>query len=300
METSNSPAADIPISTELVRDLVQDQHPDLAGLPVRFVAEGWDNTLYRLGSDLVVRLPRRSLAADLIRHEQAWLPVLAERLRLPIPTPVRVGQPSSDLPYHWTICPWFEGSDALATPIRTSTKAARQVADFLRSLHQVAPADAPVNPWRGVPLFHRHERTKTCLERAAASGLLDQHRKARIWGVWWEAITAGPYPGPPVWLHGDLHPGNIVVANNEIVAVIDWGDITSGDPACDLALLWRLFDATRRSQVLDCLGTDSETILRARGWALAIGVLLLVENKDRPDYVELGHLSLREALTDPT
>src|SRR5579862_6443887 len=146
------PAADIEIDTPLVRALLNAQHPDLASLPLIDVGTGWDNNVYRLGDDLVVRLPRRAAAAALIEHEQRWLPELAPGLPLPIPTPVRTGQPGSGYPWSWTVTRWLIGQSATISPPHDLATAAIELGGFLGALHQAAPSDAPRNDVRGVPL----------------------------------------------------------------------------------------------------------------------------------------------------
>src|SRR5262245_58206273 len=148
-----TPAAECAIDTALVAGLLAEQHPDLAHLPLREIDAGWDNALFRLGNDLAIRLPRRAMAAPLILHEQRWLPHLAERLMLPIPAPVRIGTQALGYPWHWSVVPWIRGVPA--DQHEPDTAQTRSFAAFLRPLHVPAPADAPTNPLRGVPLRQR-------------------------------------------------------------------------------------------------------------------------------------------------
>jgi len=151
----SKPEAEIAIDTALVRALVAEQHPDLALAPLVDVGEGWDNRLFRLGSDLVVRLPRRAASAELIDHELRWLPQLAPRLPLAVPAIQRAGRPGAGFPWNWSIASWVPGDPALHVPPRDLRATAAALGAFLRALHQSAPQDAPRNPWRGVPLADR-------------------------------------------------------------------------------------------------------------------------------------------------
>ncbi len=296
MASFNSPVAEVEIDVELVKNLLADQHPDLAGLPLRFAFEGWDNAQFRLGKNFVVRLPRRQAAVDLIFNEQRWLAQLAPGLPLPIPVPIRHGSPSAAFEWPWSICSWVEGQDALHTPLETTEAAALQIAEFLEALHTTAPTDAPINPFRGIALSERNDVTSRAIVSAEDAGHLTARQGSQVGMLWDDAVAAPVHPGPPVWLHGDLHPGNVIVRDGRIVSIVDWGDITSGDPACDLAILWRMFDSNSRALALEALGTDEACVLRARGWAIAIAVMLLTNSADRPLYLAVGHRSIDAVL----
>jgi aminoglycoside phosphotransferase (APT) family kinase protein len=234
-----SPAAEIDVDAPLVRSLLAEQHPDLADLPLARLDAGWDNTLWRLGDELLVRLPRRLLSAPLTMYEQRWLPELARRLPLPIPAPVRVGRPSADYPWSWSVVPWLGGGPGDRTAITEPADAAGRLGRFLRALHHQAPSDAPQNPFRGVPLRHR---AATFEERLAQlAGEIEVEATQRVWD---QAVTADRWAGPPMWLHGDLHPANTLIADGTLGAVIDFGDICAGDPATDLAGSWMLLPAS--------------------------------------------------------
>jgi aminoglycoside phosphotransferase (APT) family kinase protein len=289
------PAAEIDIDEALVRSLLRVQHPDLAGRPLIPLAFGWDNVLFRLGHDLLVRLPRRALAAPLVAHELRWLPELAPLLPLPIPAPVRAGVPSPEYPWSWTIVPWFEGTTALAQPPVDPEATASSLGSFLAALHQPAPPDAPANPFRGVPLTDRQERFDESLE--LLDGRVDAPRMRALWA---DLCSADPWPGPPVWVHGDVHPGNLIVAGGALVAVADWGDLTAGDPASDLAGAWMLLPASARPTFRSAAGAhrplDDHTWARARAWALALGAVILANSADNPAYAGLGERTLAAAL----
>lgn len=253
---------------DLVRALLRQQHPDLADLALRDVDGGWDNQLWRLGDELAVRLPRTERAPALLRAEQTWLPVLAERLPLPTPTPVRTGRPSDLLPHPWTVARWVHGEPADLAPI-TRVEAAEVLADFLLALHEPAPPDAPANPERGVPLARWRQDDRLL---ALLADLGDE----RLTQVWAEAVAAPAWQGAPLWLHGDLHPANVVVRDGVLAGVVDFGDLCSGDPATDLSAAWLLLPTGAASRFFDAYGrADAATASRARGWALlrALGLV---------------------------
>lgn len=287
------PAAELQVDEDLVRALLAEQHPDLADRPLHPVASGWDNAIFRLGDDLAVRLPRRELAVPLIAHEQRWLPHLAPSLPLPIPAPVRVGRAGAGYPWPWSVCPWFHGASALTTPLVDAEGAARSLGAFLAALHQPAPADAPANPYRGIPLAERAHRTVEALDR------LEHLDRAAVLTRWEALSTAPAWDGPPLWLHGDVHPGNLLVADGGLVAVIDFGDLTAGDPATDLAVAWMLLPARARPALRAAYGeVDDATWQRAQAWALALGLAIAASSADNPPYAQLADRTITAALAD--
>ncbi|ANP52194.1 aminoglycoside phosphotransferase (APT) family kinase protein [Streptomyces griseochromogenes] len=262
------------IDENLVRSLVREQHPDLAGLELREVAGGWDNQLWRLGDEFAVRMPRTERAPSLLRKEHQWLPALAPRLPLPVPTPMRIGKPSARFPRPWTIATWVPGEPADRSPI-SHDGAADTLAGFLKALHVKAPADAPVSQDRGVPLKTLSDGFEKGLEEVASGSDVADLRNFR--DVWDEAIAAPDWEGPPVWLHGDLHPANVVVSDGTLSGVIDFGDMCAGDPAVDLAAAWVLLPAGAASRFFDAYAdADEAMIRRARGLAAAKSLFLIL------------------------
>jgi aminoglycoside phosphotransferase (APT) family kinase protein len=280
----NMPAAEIDIDDGLVRRLLADQHRDLAGLPLTLVANGWDNAIFRLGDDLAVRMPRRQLGADLVVNEQRWLPELAPRLPLAVPVPLRVGLPSGDYPWRWTVVAWFDGEVAADVVLVDPMSEARRLGRFVDALHTPAPADAPVNPFRGQPMAELRPRVVNSIERLGDS--ID----ARVATARLDRLTdVADWTGAPVWLHGDLHSANVVVRDGTICAVIDFGDITSGDPAVDLAIGWMLFDDAALDVFRASVGTvDDATWSRAQAWALHFALLYLLHSADSPRFGRMG------------
>jgi aminoglycoside phosphotransferase (APT) family kinase protein len=265
------PSADIDLSAGLVRVLLRAEHPDLAGLPVHEAPSGWDNALYRLGHELVVRLPRRAAAAVLLQHEQRWLPELRGKLPVFVPAPVRVGHPQPMYPWHWSITPWLAGDTADRAPLGADQ--IEVLASFFEALHRPAPPDAPHNPYRGVPLARRAAVFARCVGALKERG---RPLDGRLLALWDEAVNA-LLDVPATWIHGDLHVRNVLIANGRLAGVIDWGDIAQGDRATDLAAAWLLLSAraARVALMNRCRDVSSSTWQRARGWALLLSVVVL-------------------------
>jgi len=289
---TDAPAAEVEIDESLVRGLLGEHAGQLAALPIRIVGNGWDNVIARLGDDLVVRLPRRAAAAELVVHEQRWLPVLGPRLTLPVPVPVVAGRPGGGYPWHWSVCRWLPGDTAEQSPPSDQHAAAVTLGRFIVELHQPAPADAPLNPFRGV---HLAERAAMVDQRLAALGGVIP---AAVGARWAELSAAPTYDGPPRWLHGDLHPSNVLVADGSISAVIDFGDVCRGDPATDLAIAWMMFDRSARDEFFGVVGYDDATRCRAAGWALNLALAYLASSANNPTMAAIGHRTLSAVLAD--
>jgi aminoglycoside phosphotransferase (APT) family kinase protein len=294
------PRAEIDVAPSLVVSLLAGQHPDLAHLPVRLAGSGWDNTLFRLGEDLVVRLPRRQVADSLMVAEQRWLPALTAELSVPTSAPVRLGLPGPGFPWHWSVCPWIDGVGGTAVPRVDRTQAARALALFLTEFHRPAPADAPVSPvGRGGPLAARDAVVRARLAALPATPFLPLEPLLAVWDA---AVAAPPWSGEPFWLHGDLHPGNVVLTpTGALAGVVDFGDLCAGDPATDLAAAWLHFDADGRAAFSTAYGQrwpDPATWTRARGWALSIGSAMLASSDDAPELRALGVEILAAVLED--
>jgi aminoglycoside phosphotransferase (APT) family kinase protein len=253
-----------------VRVLLRRQAPALADRPLARVAEGFDNHVWRVGEHHALRLPRHAAAVALLRNEQEWLPRLAQGLPLRVPVPVVRGRPEPGVfPWEWSVVPWLPGDLAAADP--PAAGEAVTLARFLAALHRPAPAAAPANPVRGVPLAAREGSVRAwhrelCARPGAPADLLDGVRD-----VFDDALGAD-VSRERVWLHGDLHPRNVLVERGAITAVLDWGDLCAGDRATDLAAVWLLFDAAAHAAFWAAYAaagypTDADTTRRARGWA---------------------------------
>lgn len=287
-----APDAEIEVSVALVRSLLASQRPDLADLEIREVASGWDNVVFRVGADLATRLPRRAVAVVLAANEQRWLAELSHHLPLPVPAPVFVGEPGPGYPWPWAIVPWFRGDEAARAEPTDWTDTAERFAAFLVALHQPAPGDAPPNPYRGVPLAGRAARFVEGLDEAG-----DAVDRAQIEERWAPLVATPEWPGPKVWLHGDLHPRNIIVHEGRLAAVVDFGDMTAGDPAVDLSVAWFWLPASVRDAFRSAYGgVDEDTWRRAKGWALALAIAHL-GGDDR--VIPLGQHALAAVLDDP-
>ena len=296
----DKPAAELEVREQLVRALVSSQAkaiPDAAKLSLAHAADGWDCSVWRLGDQFAVRLPRRALSAPLVLHEQAVLPNIASRLArsgVGVPAPIVAGRPELGYPWSWSIVPWFEGTAGLGIPRADRAGWAAPLAEALLALHVPAPPDHPVNPVRGVPLARRADVVAGRME--SLRGRVPAVVLERAGGLWDAALDAPPWPGRPVWIHGDLHPGNLVARGSQLVAIIDFGDVTGGDPAYDLAVAWLAFDPEGRSAFLASAGDryDQATWTRAHGWAAAFTLLLLDRSDDDPEYASLAADALQE------
>lgn len=266
-----TPSAEIEIDALLVSQLLAEQHPDLQRLSIQFIDAGWDNAMFRLGDRLAVRLPRRAIAATLLEKEQHWLRQLAKQLPIAVPVPDRIGLPNSLYPWHWSVIPWLPGQTA--DEVRLNVDHARQFALFLKALHVIAPANAPKNPFRGVPLIQRVTMLNERMQRVEAQTAMIT---PKIRSLWQQAVDAS-IDLESTWIHGDLHPRNILVDKGGITGVIDWGDLAAGDRATDLAAFWYLFPEPHLRQLaIEAYGEVSEaTLARAKGWAILFGVVLL-------------------------
>jgi aminoglycoside phosphotransferase (APT) family kinase protein len=267
----DGPPGEIQIDLELVEVLLAQQHPNLATLPLRAAECGFDNYMFRLGESFAVRLPRSAAAARLLANEQKWLITISDRLPLQIPVPIRVGQPAFGFPWRWSVVPWLTGHTAEMAPVHA--REALRLAAFLRALHVPAPADAPRNSDRAAPLASRADAIAERMQRLErmTDVITDRIRNA------WRESLAAPNATRTTWIHGDLHSRNVLTLDGTITGVIDWGDMTSGDPAIDLACLWMLLqDEAPRAQAQRAYGSaDSALWTRARGWAVLFGVMLL-------------------------
>jgi aminoglycoside phosphotransferase (APT) family kinase protein len=265
---------EIPHDVDLVRRLLAAQHPAWAGLPIEYVpSTGTDNALYRLGDDLVVRLPLRPASTRQIDRVARWLPVLAPHLPLAVPVPVAKGEPADFYPWSWSVVSWMPGADATTAPLDRGRLVA-ELAGFIAALRGIDPTGGPrpsaANFGRGVPLALRDDETRRWIEKAR--GLIDTRAVA---AAWVDALRVPAWDGPPVWVHGDIASGNLLVEDRRVSAVIDWGALGVGDPACDLIVAWEMFDAAGREALRTQLGVDDATWARGRGWALSTAIISL-------------------------
>jgi aminoglycoside phosphotransferase (APT) family kinase protein len=286
MDLRRAPA-EVDIDEDLARALLRDQRHELADGPLELVDEGWDNVTYRVGQKYAIRIPRRRVAVDLLLTEQRWLPTIAARLPVAVPRPVVLGVPTASFPWPWSVVEWIPGSTADRT--RLSVDQAPVVAVVLRALHRPVTDEAPSNPFRGVPLAARQEVVE---ERLARLGLSD------LVPIWREAIRVRPATDR-VWIHGDLHGRNVVVRDGALAGIIDWGDLTGGDVATDLACAWMLFDTgAARTAFFEAYGSSDDSVARAAGWAVNLAAALL--DSGEPRHVEMGRAVVNSLQADGT
>ncbi|MFY9890430.1 MAG: aminoglycoside phosphotransferase family protein [Streptosporangiaceae bacterium] len=259
-------ADDIETDVALIRRLLSGQFPQWMDLPIsRVTSYGTDNDIYRLGDQLAVRLPRRpGWAVAQVQLEARWLPKLAPQLPLALPVQVAMGHPAERYPFHWAVYEWLPGSDANGT-IGDLNQAAVDLAGFVTALRRVDTTGAhPRIPHaRGGPLAEADEMVRSSV--AQLGNRIDGDAVLRSWA---ESLSAPEWDRPDVWVHGDLLPGNLLVADGRLSAVIDFGGLNVGDPACDLQPAWNIFSGDSRQRFRAELGADDASWLRGRGWAL--------------------------------
>jgi aminoglycoside phosphotransferase (APT) family kinase protein len=255
------------IDADLARRLVAAQFPQWAHLPIRPVAHGgWDNRTFHLGDDMTVRLPSAAGYVPAVEKEQRWLPVLAPHLPLPIPTPVGDGEPALGYPFPWSVYGWLAGEVAAPERIGSLTAFAEDLAAFLVALQGIDATGGPPagehSFFRGAPLMSYDEETRTAIK-----ALGDRVPGALCTEIW-EAGLAATWAGPPVWFHGDIAHGNLLVRDGRLAAVIDFGTSGVGDPACDAPIAWTLFAGESRAAYRAALAVDDAMWARARAWTL--------------------------------
>ena len=283
---------EVEIDPALVRRLVDDQFPRWAGLPIAPVPTGTVNAIFRLGQDMVVRLPRIHWWADDLDREMEVLPKLAGQVRLLIPEPLGRGSPGRGYPFAWAVYRWIPGQPWTDDLIQDKAQAARDLAAFVASLRAVDPTGPPSR--RGQPLSMQDRQTRDAI---AAFG--DELDAATVTALWDEASGLPPWEGTPMWLHGDLMPTNILLDQGRIVAVLDFGLAGVGDPAADMLPAWCLFSKAERSVYRDHVGMDESTWLRGRGWALSVALQLVPYYAETaPRFAEIGRRMLTEVLQD--
>jgi aminoglycoside phosphotransferase (APT) family kinase protein len=266
------------ITPALVSRLVAAQFPQWAGLPVRPVElDGWDNTTFRLGEDMSVRLPSGGQYALQVDKEHRWLPVLADQLPLPIPEPLARGVPGCGYPWPWSVYRWLAGSPAAAGLIASLSQFAADLAGFLAALYQIDPARGPQpgehNFFRGGPLAVYDGETRDAI--AVLGDEIDAGGAAEVW----EAALAATWHGCPVWVHGDISVGNLLAGQGRLSAVIDFGSSGVGDPACDVTIAWTFLSGESREVFRARLPVDAATWARGRGWALWKALIMLADGR---------------------
>ena len=292
-------ADEIDISPALARSLVAQQFPHLAGLLIeKLSSAGTENTIFRLGDDLSIRMPRVIGAARQAEREAIWLPRLANHLSLALPEPVELGRPTEEFPYHWAIYRWLKGENAFIRPVDDLADSAHRLARFVRSLREAPVVSdssmVATTSGRGVDLVHRDSATRDAVE--SCKSLADTET---LHAIWTDALAAPRWSGPPGWLHGDIHVGNLLTEAGRITGVIDWGCLGAGDPACDLTVAWSMLDRESRATFRSELGVDEATWIRGRAWAISVAVIALPHYiETNPLLVAISRHSIEEAVAD--
>jgi aminoglycoside phosphotransferase (APT) family kinase protein len=287
-------ADEVETDTGLVRRRIAAQFPQWASLPVRPVASArTDNALYRLGDALVVRLPRIEGAVQSVDTDHRWLPRLAPLLPVSIPEPLGRGAPGEGYPWPWSVLRWLDGENPAVGQLVDPGRLARELAEFVDALRRIDPADGP-RAGRSGPLAPRDTATRDAIK--SLHGMLDAQAVSAAWDA---ALQVPEWDGPPVWLHTDLAPGNILVADGRLSGVVDWAGVGIGDPACDLPVAWNLLPSDVRDVFRGTLGVDDATWARGRGWALSIALIQLpyYQNTNPPLAANARHV-VREVLAE--
>lgn len=287
-------ADEVDIDEPLVRRLLAAQFPQWADLPLDAVpSAGTDNVLFRLGAEMVVRLPRFDGAVGGVEKEALWLPLLAPLLPVPIPIPLAKGAPAEAYPWTWGVYLWLDGENPTTADITDTDALTRDLIDFIDALHHVDLQGGPPAR-RGAPLEVQDDEARTAL--AELDGMIDTDAATAAWN---QALDTPASSGAPVWVHGDLLPGNLLVRGSRLSGVIDWAGLGIGDPACDMAVAWALLPPRARDDFRVSLGVDDATWARGRGWALSIGLIALPYYKNtNPSFAAVAHHLIHEVLAD--
>ena len=287
---------EISIPPALVHSLLEAQFPEYADLPLAALPPvGTDNQLFRLGEELVVRMPRIDWAAESAAFEATWLPQIAPYVSLPIPVPIGLGEPGEGYPWSWTIVPWLPGDNPELDGSNIDPEEwAVTLGTFVRSLRDVPGLGAPVKTeGRGAPLPLLDDWVQEWAPRAVAAFGLDGDA---VMGVWTDALDAPGWEGEPSWLHGDLHEGNLLARDGRLAAVIDWGAAGRGDPAIELNAMWGYLPEPVADLYCSEVGLDEAAYRRARGFALAPSISALTYYRDTAPWIAEGSLETIDRL----
>jgi aminoglycoside phosphotransferase (APT) family kinase protein len=290
------------IDDALVRQLIASQHPQWATLPIkRIESDGTTNAIFRLGSDVAARLPLVGYGEDAIDVEGHLLPLLAPHLPLVISEQLATGKPEADYPFRWSVHRWIEGEPLARAQITDLVTLAEDLAAWIAALHRVDTTggrDAAAHDLRGAPLAMRDEET-----RRGLAALADEIDVGAALAIWEEALHAERWSRAPVWAHGDLMPGNLLVRDGQLAAVIDFAGLGVGDPACDLMIAWGLFSGSSRvafyNALRDGIGLDDATWVRGRGHAIYHAAIYIPYYRHANAFgVAAARHQLAEALAD--
>jgi aminoglycoside phosphotransferase (APT) family kinase protein len=285
---------EVNITTELIRTLLTQQFPAWADLPLKLMRpEGTDNAMYRLGNDKLLRLPRIIGSAENIAKEAKWLPKLATHLPIAVPEIIGKGAPTPDYPFSWLICRYIEGNNPSPKTQFAPHQAAIDLGHFVAAMQKIDTNGAP-KCQRGMHPSIRDAATRKSIN------LLDDIYDVRMLTDLWEKIIATPtWSGPPVWIHGDLHAGNILIEGDLISAVVDFGLAGVGSPAADMMAAWTLLTPETREIFRSIVQPDDATWMQGRCWAFTMGVLAYPYYKDtNPIFANIAKRALDQAIVD--
>jgi len=287
---------DVDIDASLVGRLVAKQFPQWADLPIRKVrSAGTDNAMYRLGDDMAVRLPRVPSAAGNVDTEQRWLPWLAPQVPLAVPAPLGRGVPDEGFPYPWSVYRWLDGENAVDEPIADLRDAAVRLGRFVAALRRCDATGGPPS-FRGGPVSALDGDVRAAIRSLGADGTVDGDLAIAAWET---ALSAPLWHGAPVWVHADLYPVNLLVRSGRLSAVIDFGGVGVGDPACDMLPAWALLTAQTRDLFRAEVDVDDATWARGRGWGLGLGLgAVHVYRVTNPVLAAIGRHAVAEAIAD--
>jgi len=286
------------ITPELVSRPVAAQFPQWADLPItRIGVDGNDNTTFRLGEEMSVRLPSAERYVLQVEKEHRWLPILADHLPLAIPQPLAKGVPGNGYPWPWSVYPWLKGSPATIAPIENEREFANAMADFLAAMRRIDPVGGPPpgphNFYRGGPLATYDGETRHAI--AALGGEIDADAATELW----EVALGTTWHRSPVWIHGDLSAENVLVEHGRLSAVIDFGGMAVGDPACDLTIAWTFLSGEGREAFRAQVPVDAATWTRGRGWALWKALITLVRTlKSNPERAAMCRVIIDEVIAE--
>jgi aminoglycoside phosphotransferase (APT) family kinase protein len=298
MSNSNT-STELQLNLSFVKNLISTQFPQWADLPIkRFNSSGTDNAIYRIGESMAVRLPSEESGSLQIKKENRWLPIIEKHLPVAVPTPLELGTPTEDYPWYWTVNKWIKGENAITGKIDDSYQLGLDLGQCITALQQIDPSDGPLpgrhNFRRGEPLAKRDDEVRKAIEKL--HGDIDTNIATKAW----EAALKAPLWGKsPVWIHGDLHAGNLLVDQGRLCAIIDFGGLGVGDPACDWLFAWNLLSVKTREKLREALSVDDATWARGRGWALYVGLTALPDHRiSNPVFAGIARRLIEEVLED--
>lgn len=287
-------ADEFDISPELIRDLLLKQFPQWANLSLELMhPEGTDNAMYKLGDDKLVRLPRTKRSSFNIEKELTWLPRLGPHLPLSIPNIIGNGTPDKNYPFPWLVCEWLDGTNPDKKNMIDEHIAATDLAGFVKAMQKIQPNGGP-NCRRGKALSACDDEVKRSIPL-----LNELYSKKILNDLWISALKVPQWEKEPVWIHGDLHAGNLLVKNRKIIGVVDWGLAGIGDPACDMMVAWTLLSKKSREVFYSIAQPDEDTWNRGRGWALFLGIVGYPYYRlSNPIFARIAKRTLDEVITD--